>query len=137
MGLIRMDPSLPQVRSVGYVAAEPRSTGRSKLSGLVVVESKYQRQQSRINHRKRSTDNVNAVWTYLFQAVITGPVTRNTFVDLRETPAWNYRSAQHKENAPHSYKPQLTLKQNVVVTDRINHALIIQDKYRNTALNLS
>ena len=89
-----------------------------------------------INHQKRSTDNVNAVWTYLLQAVITGPVTWNTFVDLTKTPAWNLRCAQHKENAPHGYKPQLESKQNVVVDDRINHALIIQDKYRNTTPNL-
>ena len=51
-------------------------------------------------------------------------------------PACNLRSARDKENAPHSYKPQLAKKQNVVVDDRINYALTIQDKYRNTTLNL-
>ena len=36
-----------------------------------------------------------------------------------------------------SYKTQLAKKQNAVVDDRINYALTIQDKYRNTTLNLS
>ena len=52
-------------------------------------------------------------------------------------PTCNLRSARDNENAPHSYKPQLAKKQNVIVDDRINYALTIQDKYRNMTLNLS
>ena len=51
-------------------------------------------------------------------------------------PTCNLRSARDNGNAPHRYKPQLAKKQNVVVDDRINYALTIQDNYRKTTLNL-